>query len=201
MTELSGHSVASGYELAIRQHTGANAFRHRDQHRVAHPIHVPEPKLRKQAGIGGIVQFYFQSGAALYRFPDVEAGPLQIRREDQALRTGVHAPRQADADAFKGFLRVLLAQAFHALDNLRHGSGGIGEQRQRFARKKPPIQIDHGDHRLGGAEIAYQHGQIVVQVEQGGPAPARQPRHGAFPNPTFLEQILDDQRNRAALQA
>ena len=78
---------------------------------------------------------------------------------------------------------------------------GIGNHGKRFAGEKAPVQIDHGDGGLRGANIADQHGQIVVQAQQRGPAPARTPCDSTFGDPAFGEQVFNDERNRAALQA
>ena len=57
-------------------------------------------------------------------------------------------------------------------------------------------------HRgLGGPDIHGDDHALVVEAQKGRPAPARQAARGALQHPMFGYQLLDNQRDRAALEA
>ena len=89
----------------------------------------------------------------------------------------------------------------HAVHDLGDGARGFGDERDGFAGEKASVEIDEGDDGLIGANVGDEDDHGVVEREQGGGAAAGAARHGAFGDPLFFDQLLDDGGDGAGLQA
>ena len=78
------------------------------------------------------------------------------------------------------------------------GSAGV---LHRLLRRELAVGVRQRDRGLGRADIDADDDALVVQAEECGPAAARQPSRGAFEHPALLHQLLDDERDGAALQS
>src|SRR5260370_9138648 len=132
---------------------------------------------------------------------DVVDGRLEIGGEEEAVGFGVDAAGHADADAFEGAVGVGGADGLHALEDLGDGAGGLGDERGGFAGEEAAVEIDEGDDGLVGADVGDENDHGVVEREEGGGAAAGAAGCGAFGDPLFFDQLLDDGGDGAGLQA
>jgi hypothetical protein len=89
----------------------------------------------------------------------------------------------------------------HALDDLGDGACGFGDERDGFAGEEAAVEIDESDDGLVGADVGDEDDHGVVEREQGGGAAAGAAGHGAFGDPLFFDQLLDDGGDGAGLEA
>ena len=70
-----------------------------------------------------------------------------------------------------------------------------------FAGEEAAVEIDEGDDGLVGADVGDEDDHGVVEREESGGAAAGAAGHGAFSDPFFFDQLLDDGGDGAGLQA
>ena len=75
-----------------------------------------------------------------------------------------------------------------------------GEQ-QGLAAQELAVDIDDAEVGLGGTQVDSQRDVLVVEGDKGGAAAARQAAQRSRGHPAFLDQLSDDQRDSAGLQA
>jgi hypothetical protein len=93
------------------------------------------------------------------------------------------------------------AHGLHAVDNLGDGTRGFGDERDGFAGEEASVEVDQGDDGLVGADIGDEDDHGVVEREESGGAAAGAACHGAFGDPLFFDQLLDDSGDGAGLEA
>ena len=94
-----------------------------------------------------------------------------------------------------------VAHGLHALRDFGDGACGFGDERDGFAGEEASVEVDEGDDGLVGADVGDEDDHGVVEREEGGGAAAGTAGHGAFGDPLFFDELLDDGGDGAGLQA
>jgi hypothetical protein len=131
---------------------------------------------------------------------DVVVAPLEIGGKEQALRIGIDAAGHADAYAFEGTITVRCAHGLHALHDLGNGACRLGDERHGFACEEASVEIDERDDGLMGSDVCNQNDHGVVERKKSRGAATGTARHGAFGDPLFFDQLLNDGGDCAGLQ-
>src|SRR6202011_1741382 len=127
--------------------------------------------------------------------------PLEIGSEEETLGFGIDAAGHADADAFEGAVAVGGAHGFHAVDDLGDGTRGLGDEGHGFAGEEAAVEVDEGDDGLVRTDVGDENDHGVVERKKSGGAATWAARHGAFGDPFFFDQLLDNGGDGAGLQA
>jgi hypothetical protein len=202
VAELAGHGVGAVHQLAVDEKPDADAFRHGDGDEVPDVLGVlAEPELGEGAGVGGVLEEDGQADDRFEHGPQVHGRPAQVRREHQVpLR--VDAAGEADADAFDARRRKLRPER----------RDGLREPRREGLRRRRGVPL------LLGLELRVEAGQadrrevgpqldadgadpLGVDVQEARAAAAREEPELAFVDPALDDELVDDGRDRAALQA
>ncbi len=165
------------------------------------PVAVAEPDLRERTGIRHVVHLHMQPRGSLNARLDARHRPVQIRREDKLFQNRIGATRKADANAVEGFFTVRSHQLANRIDNRLNRLIRIIRQRNDILRNNLAAKIRHRNRRLRRMNIQRDHRPLVIQFKKRRPASARRPSRRPFKYPSLLDQVFDDQRNSAALQA
>ena len=84
----------------------------------------------------------------------------------------------------------------------RTNADGIGWGRKRPLGFEPRIDVGQSDGRRLGPKVDPDDARALdVEVQESRPPAPRQPADGAFGDPAFFDQLIDDRRHGAALQA
>ena len=201
VSELAGETAAAGENLAVGEDRRADAFGDSDQHGVAHAVHAAEPEFAEQACVGGVLELDLQIQPFGERLLHVEVGPVQVRRKDDALCVRIDSAGNADADALNALVRVLLAHRIERFGHLDGGALGVGGKRNGLTRKEASVEVDDREDRLTRPQVGDERHEFRVEREHRRAATAWALGSGAFGDPAFLEQLLDDCGDRARLQA
>src|SRR5262245_47597002 len=190
------------YELTVHEQANADAFRHGDGDEVPHVIRLrPKPVLGQRAGVGGVLDNDWQLDSGLEQLLNVDWRPSEIGREDEASSV-VHSTGEADAHAFTDDLRMRGAEA-------GDGLGHFGDECLRIAGCWPRC-LSH-EARVHAGEANGRHlgtqfhgenaGALDVQMEKPWPSSACDVTDGTLGDPAFLNELVDDGGDRAALKA
>src|SRR2546426_10880301 len=99
MAKLSGHPVAAADEMAVGEDAGSDALGNGHHDEIANSLVLSEPDFRQDAGVGGVLQSDLEVCGALDGSLEVASRPLEVGREDEALRFDIKAAGEADADS------------------------------------------------------------------------------------------------------
>jgi hypothetical protein len=78
---------------------------------------------------------------------------------------------------------------------------GVRQRGQHFLGNKLAVHVRQGYRDLGGADVDADNNAGVVEPQEGGAAAAQRSEGGAFEDPVLLDELLDDRKDGAALQA
>ncbi len=201
VAEFAGEAAAAGDDLAVGEDGGADAFGDGDKDGVADAVETAGPELGEEAGVGGVGELNLEPHLLFDGALDVVVAPLEIGGEEETLGFGVDAAGHADADAFEGAVAVCGSHGLHAVDDLGDGTRGFGDERDGLAGEEASVEIDEGDDGLVGADVGDQDDHGVIEREERGGAATWAAGHGAFGDPLFFDQLLDDGGDGAGLQA
>jgi hypothetical protein len=201
MTELSRHSAVPEDQLSICENPGPNPFRHSNQDNIAYALNSPGHEFRQQAGRRRVFHSHRQAHFLFNHSLYVEIGPVEIRREYQALGDWIDSPGEADADALNGLVMQGLLHPRHAVRYQQRGCRRIGRQMHLRPRKQSPFQVHRRNRGQFRVDVNGNHHQVVVQLKQGRGASSRRRINGAFANPLLSNQLLNDLRHGASLQS
>jgi hypothetical protein len=200
--ELAGHGASAVYQLPVQQQPHANAFRDRHGDDVADVLRMmSEPELGERAGVRRVLDAHRDVHGRLEFLLEVELSPSEVRREHEPA-LGVHAPRQADAHALAADPRVRAAHDRGSARQLAHELVGIARRRQRCLGPEPGVDARQSDGRRIGPQLhAEDAGAVGVHVQEARTSSTDGAPCRAFRHPAFLDQLIDDGRHRAALEA
>ena len=186
---------------------GADSFRHRHHDHVRRIAQFSKPALGEQAGVGGILHH----DGSLQRFFEIAfeiaLGPGRMGRKHQAVRLLVDTARNAHAHALDHApAKGGADRPRRAADRRDRGSGirfrsALRGELNGFAAQNLAVDIDHRQVSPARPEIDGQRDVLVVQGDKGGPTAARQAAQGSRRHPPFFDQLPDDERDGAGLQA
>ena len=93
------------------------------------------------------------------------------------------------------------AHGLHGVHDFGDGARRFRDEGDGFAGEEASVEVDEGDDGLIGANVGDEDDHGVVEGEEGGGAAAGWARHGAFGDPLFADQLLDDGGDGAGLEA
>ncbi len=159
-----------------------------------------EPHLAERARIGGILDVDRQPGRRFEHLPQVHVAPSEIRREDESSGR-IDSSGQTHTHAFAHHARMRGPQAGNRPRHRADEHRRIARCRKRPLRLEPRVHVrqPHG-RRLGPEVHADDAGALDVEVQKSRPPSARQPADGSLGDPPLIDQLVDDGRNRAALE-
>ena len=204
MAELAGDVVPPAQHLAVNHHADADAVRDADEHEVAGQaaeIFAHRPGLRERAGAAGVFDLHRQSGRRGQGFAQIDVAPAERRRMQHAHGRVLDHAGHDDADAFAGVdLGVIGEQRLDARGQQRDLLLRIahGRKADRAGHRRAE-QIGQHHERLAGANVGGDHGAAArIDVEKRRLAAAHRFAGRAFEDQAFAQQVVDDQRDRAA---
>src|ERR1017187_9247160 len=201
VAEFAGHAVCAAHQLAIQHDSGADALRDGDDDQVAAVLHVFEPNGGEHAGVGGVFEFHLDASGLHDGSAQIEIPPLEIGGEDQTVGALVEPAWEADADAFEFLAAAGISDALNALQEVIDGGFGIGRRGDDFAGGELAVGIGQGNGGLLGADVDADDDAVVIEAQERRTAAAGQAAGGALDDPGLIDQLFNDQRNGAALQA
>ncbi len=190
MAKLSGHAVRAAKQLPIGEDSGSNSLRDVDYDEVVQAVAIAEPDLGERAGVGYVVHLDVQAGGALNAGFDARYRPVQVGGEDEFFKQRIGAAWKTDADAIKRFVAVGRDQLANCRDDALDRLGRIGRQRDDILGDDLAAKVGDRNRRLRG-----------MNIECDRSASAGRPSRRALEYPPLVDQVFDDQRNGAALQA
>ena len=128
-------------------------------------------------------------------------------REDQFVGSLVDPAGDADAHPVD---KAPTERGLHGIGHFGDGGDGcararlgcgVGGELDGFAAQDLAIDIDDAEVGFGGAQVDGQRNVGVVEGDEGGAAAARQMAQRSRRDPALLDQLPDDERNGAGLQA
>ena len=202
MAELAGHGVRAVHELTVEQHADTNPLR--DGHRDEMPkvfVVAAEPDFAERARVGRVLDVDRKLRRGFEHLSQIHVTPAEVRREDEPSGS-IDAAGQADTDAFAHHPRILGPQAGDRPRHQPHERRRIGRRRKRPLGFEPRIDVGQSDSRRLGPKVYPDDARALdVEVQESRPPAPRQPADGAFGDPAFFNQLIDDRRHGAALQA
>src|SRR5262245_35617 len=119
MSEFASHSGRTANDLAIQNHTHTNTFGARYGHQIANAFSVmTAPEFSQGTGVGRVLQFDRQARGFLQWIFDVDAIPIQVRRENEPVGSEIYTTGQRNADSFVRDFRMGIPKLGDALDEI-----------------------------------------------------------------------------------
>ncbi len=160
-----------------------------------------EPDFAERARVGRVLDADGKFRRRFEHLPQIHVTPSEVRRENEPSGR-IDAAGQADTDTFAHHARMLGPQAGDGPRHQPHEDRWIGGRRKRPLGFEPRIDVGQPDgRRLRPKVHANDAGALDVEVQKSRPPAPRQPADGAFGDPSFLDQLIDDGRDGATLQA
>src|SRR5215471_2060240 len=161
-----------------------------------------KPDLGQRASICGIFKLDWQSRDLLQRRLQIELFPAEVWSKNKALRTQIDSAGQAHADSLIRNLGPHSGHIPNPASQLGHELLRVVTGRQRLLRDEMSVQVCQRNYRMSRPNVDPDYsGALFVKVQKSRPPPAQDMSDCAFGHPSFVDQLLGDHRDRAALKA
>ena len=202
VTELPGHRMPAVHELPVHEHAHADPLRYRNCEQMPDVLGVPaEPQLRQRARVRRVLHRDGQPDGRFDERAEIDVAPAEVRREHQPAGRA-DSSRQADPHTLAHDPRVRASHGRHGAGQLAHERlGRMGRGPRRLLHESGVDASKANRCRLRPQLHGHDARTLDIEVQRPGTPAARRRADGAFGHPALIDQLIDDRRDRAALQA
>jgi hypothetical protein len=202
MSVFSGHSGGTLKKLAIHKNSSAYAFAHRNCNQVLNVLGVStKPYLCQRTRARSVFQVNGYAHGHFQRTLKIHIVPAEIWRKDQILVCHVNPSGQTHSDSGK-FNAMLFGKFLSGDHKTRDEFFRRTDGFQTILRNKPAAHIGNRQARECWANVNSQNPfAITIKMQNAGFAAARGIGKSAFGDPLLFDQLFNNKRYSAELQA
>ena len=200
MPKLPCHALVPAQDLPVHKDPNRNALRHIQHHQSIVRVAISKPDLRQRAGIRHVVDLHRQPRSLLDIRLQIDHRPIQSRRKHQRLRVRISPTRQTNPNPHKRDRLMLGNQMLDPLPDRRQRLLRIQRQVDPILCQNLPRQIRYANRRPLRMNIQHNHPALLAQLDKNRPPPPRQLPNRPFKQPFFIDQLFNNQRDRAPSQ-